>query len=95
MSNTSDTLLAFLIGAAMGGAAGLLLAPNTGTTTRKKLKKSIGELQSRGEDIYEDAEKAIEKKTGEIGRVAKNQVDAVKEALNEGKAAYIKELKSS
>jgi len=95
MSNTSDTLLAFLIGAAMGGAAGLLLAPSTGTTTRKKLKKSIGELQSRGEDIYEDAEKAIEKKTDEIGRVAKNQVDAVKEALNEGKAAYLKELKNS
>jgi gas vesicle protein len=95
MSNTSDTLLAFLLGAAVGGAAGLLMAPNTGTTTRKKLKKGIAELQDRGEHIYEDAEKAIEGKAQELASLAKSQVDAVKGAVNEGKGAYFKELKKA
>jgi gas vesicle protein len=95
MSSTSDTLLAFLLGAAVGGAAGLLMAPNTGTTTRKKLKKGIAELQDRGEDMYEEAEKAIEDKTQDIVKLAKSQVDAVKGAVNEGKTAYFKELKKA
>jgi len=95
MSSTSDTLLAFLLGAAVGGAAGLLLAPNTGPTTRKKLKKGIAELQDRGEHIYEDAEKAIEDKAEEIVSLAKSQVEAVKGAVNEGKSAYFKELKKA
>jgi gas vesicle protein len=95
MSSTSDTLLAFLLGAAVGGAAGLLLAPNTGPTTRKKLKKGIAELQNRGEGMYEEAEKAIEDKAQEIASLAKSQVEAVKGAVNEGKSAYFKELKKA
>lgn len=95
MSSTSDTLLAFLLGAAVGGAAGLLMAPNTGPTTRKKLKKGIAELQDRGEHMYDDAEKAIEEKAEEIATLAKSQVDAVKGAISDGKNAYFKELKKA
>ena len=95
MSSTSDTLLAFLVGAAVGGAAGLLMAPNTGVTTRKKLKKGIAELQERGESVYEEAEKAIEGRAQEIVDLAKSQVEAVKGAVNEGKSAYFKELKKA
>ena len=95
MSSTSDTLLAFLLGAAAGAATGLLLAPNTGTTTRKRIKKSIAELQERGEGVYEEAEKAIEEKAQEIVDLAKSQADAVRGAINEGKAAYFKEIKKA
>jgi len=95
MSSSSDTLLAFLVGATVGGIAALLLAPDKGEVTRKKLNKSIGELQKRGESVYEDAEKAIDKKAEELKKLAKGQVEAVKEALAEGKGAYLKELKKS
>jgi gas vesicle protein len=95
MSNSSDTLLAFLVGATMGGIAALLLAPEKGEVTRKKIKKSVAELQERGEGVYEEAEKALEKKAQEMVKIAKHQADAVKEAISEGKGAYLKELKKS
>ena len=95
MSSSSDTLLAFLLGAAVGGAAGLLMAPNRGETTRKKIMKSIGELQERGEGVYDDAEKAIEQKAQDIVNLAKGQVGAVQSAVAEGKTAYLKELNKS
>ena len=95
MSSSSDTLLAFLVGATMGGIAALLLAPDKGKVTRKKINKSIAELQKRGENVYGDAEKAIDKKTDDIKKLAKGQVGAVKEAIAEGKDAYLKELKKN
>jgi gas vesicle protein len=47
MSDSSKTLLAFLGGAAVGAVVGLLLAPDKGTETRKK-------LLSRARDVGED-----------------------------------------
>jgi len=95
MSNSSDTLLAFLVGAVVGGAAALLLAPDKGEVTRKKIKKGIAELQDKGEGYYEDAEKALKKATKDLTDSAKHQVDAVKEAIAEGTNTYKKELKKS
>jgi len=95
MSNTSDTLLAFLVGATVGGIAALLLAPDKGEVTRKKIQKGFGELQKRGEETYEGIEKSLEGKAKELANLARSQGDAVKEAFNEGKNAYLKELKKS
>ncbi|MFA0962755.1 YtxH domain-containing protein [Roseivirga sp. BDSF3-8] len=41
MDNTEKTLIAFLAGAAAGALTGLLLAPDSGEKTRKKLGKNI------------------------------------------------------
>ena len=95
MSNTSDTLLAFLVGATVGGIAALLLAPEKGEVTRKKIQKGFGELQKKGEDTYDEIEKSLEGKAKELAKLARSQGDAVKEAFNEGKSAYLKELKKS
>jgi len=95
MSNTSDTLLAFLVGATVGGIAALLLAPEKGEVTRQKIKKSFNELQERGEVAYEELEKSIEGKAKELAQLAKAQGEAVKGAFAEGKSTYLKELKKS
>jgi gas vesicle protein len=95
MSNTSDTLLAFLVGATVGGIAALLLAPEKGEVTRQKIKKGFEELKERGEHSYEEMEEAIENKAKEVVKLAKAQSDALKGAFAEGKNAYMKELKKS
>ena len=103
MSKTSDTLLAFLVGAVAGGIAGILFAPDKGSETRRKLRKGAGELYTKGEKILEETghalgEKAHEisdaarGKAGELGGAARHQVDAVKAALAEGRDAYRREL---
>ena len=43
MANTK-TLLGFLAGAAVGALAGILLAPDKGSETRKKISKKTGDL---------------------------------------------------
>lgn len=41
MSKTSNTLVAILAGAAVGAVAGILMAPERGEDTRKKIGKAL------------------------------------------------------
>ncbi|WP_372474450.1 YtxH domain-containing protein [Capnocytophaga sp. ARDL2] len=43
MSRTGNTLVAILAGAAVGAVAGILLAPERGSDTRKKISKGFKE----------------------------------------------------
>jgi gas vesicle protein len=58
MNNTAKILAAFAMGAAAGAVAGILLAPDKGSETRKKLtdegKKLAGDLKKR----FDEAKKA-------------------------------------
>ena len=42
--STSNILVAFLAGAAVGAVAGILLAPDTGANTRKKILNKANDL---------------------------------------------------
>jgi gas vesicle protein len=44
--NTQKTLLSFVLGAAAGVAAGMLLAPTTGKDTRKKIVDTANSLKN-------------------------------------------------
>jgi gas vesicle protein len=55
MSRSSDVVLAFLAGAVAGGVTALLLAPEKGPETRKKLRKRAGDLFEKGEGYLEAA----------------------------------------
>lgn len=44
MSNTSKVLLGFIAGAAIGGALGILLAPDKGSETRRKIVEKGSEM---------------------------------------------------
>lgn len=102
-NNTSNTLMAFLLGAATGGIATLLLAPTSGRELREKLGEgaektraaTIDAARQAGEKAtakYEEAtERAREVATG-ARESAEAHGKAVKEAVKEGKAAYDREL---
>lgn len=57
MSKSANTLIALAAGAAIGAAAGLLYAPESGEKTRKKIKKQAKKAQR---DIDEQARKTYE-----------------------------------
>jgi gas vesicle protein len=46
-SNTGQTLLALLTGAAIGAGIGILYAPDNGEKTRKKIKKKAAKAQKK------------------------------------------------
>ena len=53
MANTK-TLLGFLAGAAVGALAGILLAPDKGSETRKKISKKTSDLGESVKSSFND-----------------------------------------
>lgn len=75
MSKTTDTLLGFIAGAAVGAAAGILFAPDKGSKTRKKIKK---QAEKYGDDIKTNMNERVDNLKEYVGHVT----DDVKERFN-------------
>lgn len=79
MNTTSKVITGFLVGVAAGAAAGLLLAPETGSKTRRKLgtesEKLIDSLTANVKDTVDETINAIRvayaSKADELSRTAK------------------------
>ena len=54
MKDLSKVMLSFIVGALAGAAAGVLLAPDKGKDTRKKIKKSIDDISAKVKDSMDD-----------------------------------------
>jgi gas vesicle protein len=106
MGRNSDTALAFLLGAVTGGIVALLLAPEKGEVTRRKIRDGASDLygkgrgwtEGKGKEIRQkagDTSEWVKEKAGDAADAARHQVDAVKSAVAEGKEAYRRELEKS
>ncbi len=71
MANTK-TLLGFLAGAAVGALAGILLAPDKGSETRKKISKKTGDLGDSLKGQFNDFIDGV--KRGDLKKKYPNQV---------------------
>lgn len=91
-NNTNDTVLAFFIGAVAGAVTALLLAPQSGQETRQAIRRGASDLQHRGVDMFGNAKESVTRKAQEVTDSTRQRVDAVKEAANEAKAAYRREM---
>jgi gas vesicle protein len=96
MARKKDTLLAFLVGAAVGSVAALLLAPESGEVTRRRLREGGGKMVGKGKDALGRAASAIEEGAREkghaMGEAARQQVGAVRGAVAEAKDTYRREI---
>lgn len=59
MDNTSKVVAALLVGAVAGALTGLLLAPESGDKTRRKLNKSAKDMIDDLEDAWEESAEKI------------------------------------
>lgn len=69
---SSKALASLLIGAAVGAVVGILLAPDAGTETRKKISKKTSEF---GDDI--------KNKFGEVKETLKGKYDSIRTEASE------------
>lgn len=88
--------MAFLIGAAVGGITALLLAPEKGEVTRRRLREGSEQAVRRGRDAVAHAATVVEEtardKAQAATHAARQQAGAVREAVSEAKDAYRREL---
>lgn len=54
MSKSSNSLIAFLLGAGAGVAVGILFAPDAGTNTRDRLSFRLSKYKKELEELIED-----------------------------------------
>ncbi|HOW27549.1 MAG TPA: YtxH domain-containing protein [Elusimicrobiota bacterium] len=65
-NGASSLFLAFLVGGMVGAALGLLLAPQSGKDTRKKIKKWAEDLEDQGEEWIEKGKEVLEEKADRV-----------------------------
>lgn len=80
--NASNVLVALLLGAVAGSVTALLLAPASGSETRKKIKDTLRRGKEKGFEAAED-----------VKNYAEAHKEALKEAVAGGKEAYLKAMK--
>lgn len=72
MNNTSKVLLGFIAGAAIGGALGILLAPDKGSETRRRMMEKGSDLGDSiagfGESVKEKFNDVVEGMKGSFNR---------------------------
>jgi YtxH-like protein len=76
MSNSSKVLLGLVVGAAIGGALGILLAPDKGSETRRKIAEKGSDL---GDSLSDLSDSIKDRFNG--------MVDGVKENFNKTKSS--------
>ena len=54
MKTASRIFLSFIVGALAGAATGILLAPDKGKNTRKKMQDSINDLSKKAKETMSD-----------------------------------------
>lgn len=88
---TGATLLGFFLGGLVGAGVALLLAPKSGTETRRMIKELAGEAKEKAEGYLEKAKEtatsAVEKGKGFI----EEQKTVISTAVEAGKEAYERE----
>ncbi|MCC6502754.1 MAG: YtxH domain-containing protein [Deltaproteobacteria bacterium] len=88
MSNTKGVAFAFLLGGAIGAGLALILAPASGTETRKKLKDGIDDAGDWAKDTYQDARGKVSESTGKVKAFVSEKREDLHSAFEAGKEAY-------
>ena len=79
MKDFSKVMLSFIVGALAGTVAGVLLAPDKGKNTRKKVKKSIDDLSKKAKDSMDDLSAKVKDSMDDLSEKAKKTFTKEKE----------------
>jgi len=79
MSGTLKFLTGVVVGAVAGGVAGVLLAPESGRKTRKRISTEVGKIK---DEIVDTTEKKFIEIKKDLNEKVGTYVDVAKEKIN-------------
>ncbi|MFO7607765.1 MAG: YtxH domain-containing protein [Candidatus Krumholzibacteriia bacterium] len=88
-------MMAFVLGAAMGGATALLMAPDKGEVTRQRIRASGSKAMSNGAAVVDNAKSSVEDAGHAISQSARHHASAVGDAFTAAKETYAREKNSA
>ncbi len=89
--SSGSMLVSFLLGGIVGAGLALLLAPQSGEETRKKIRDFADDVKDRTTDYVEKAKGKITSYVDDGRGLYEEKKSIVKSAIEAGKEAYEKE----
>jgi len=89
---SNNAILGVVAWLAAGAVIGVLLAPDKGSNTRKKIGKKANELKDNLKEGFDNTVSTLEKKYGELQEKYNFLSENIDEKLQEGKTKIKEEL---
>ncbi len=89
--SSGSMLLSFLLGGIVGAGLALLLAPQSGEETRKKIRELAGDVKDKATGYVDKAKGKVTSYVDEGKEYYEQKKSLVKSAIDAGKEAYEKE----
>ncbi|MFZ3122118.1 MAG: YtxH domain-containing protein [Thermodesulfovibrionales bacterium] len=89
--SAGTVFLSFLFGGIVGAGLAMLLAPQSGSETRKRIKEFADDMREKAEDYVEDIKKGVTSTVEEGKDFYEEKKSAITAAVEAGKKAYEKE----
>jgi gas vesicle protein len=89
--NTGSIILAFFLGGLLGAGVALLLAPQPGEETRKKIKELAEEAKEKAAGYAEQVKSKVTSTVGKGKEIIEEKKTLITTAIEAGKEAYGKE----
>jgi gas vesicle protein len=90
--SSGSVLLAFVLGGMVGAGVALLLAPQSGTETRRKIKELADDVKEKATDYAGTAKEKVVSTVDMAKELYEEKKSAVAAAVEAGKEAYGKEV---
>jgi gas vesicle protein len=87
--SAGSVFLAFLLGGAVGAGVALLLAPQSGVETRRKIREFTDEVKDKATDYVEQAKDTANTYYGQARETVVTTVDKAKHVVDEQKSAIV------
>jgi gas vesicle protein len=90
-SGAGSVMFAFFLGGIVGAGLALLLAPQSGEETRRKITDFADEMKGKAEDYVHHAREAVDSSVKRGKGYISEKKTAISTAIEAGKEAYEKE----
>ncbi len=90
--SSGSVLLSFLLGGMVGAGLALLLAPQSGPETRRKIKEFADDVKEKTSDYMDQAKKTVSTTVEKGKDYLDERKSVISAAIEAGKEAYQKEV---